>query len=145
MARIPSALREYVVERALGLCEYCQTAQIVVVTMEVDHIIPESAGGPTHPDNICLICRGCNSFKHHFQTGIDSETGQEVALFNPRTQDWEDHFRWSNDGTLLIGRTSTGNATIARLRINREDAVVSRQKWVQAGWHPPRIDRFPLE
>jgi len=47
MTRISEALRNTVIHRANGLCEYCQTAQIIVVTMEVDHIVPEVAGGLT--------------------------------------------------------------------------------------------------
>lgn len=40
MARISEALRQQITERASGLCEYCQTAELIVVTLEVDHIIP---------------------------------------------------------------------------------------------------------
>jgi hypothetical protein len=144
MAHISDALRQQITERARGLCEYCQTAQIIVVTMEVDHIEPQIAGGETHPDNLCLVCRGCNSFKQDFQTGFDPDTEQKVTLFNPRTQQWEQHFQWSDDGITLIGLTATGRATIQRLRMNREGILASRRLWVQAGWHPPKTDHFPL-
>ncbi len=144
MAYISDVLRQHVTERASGLCEYCQTAQAIVVVMEVDHVVPEAAGGQTEADNLCLACRGCNSFKQDFQMGIDPETGQETALFNPRTQHWEMHFQWSGDGSLLIGLTPTGRATIARLRMNRESVIDSRRLWVEAGWHPPKPGRFPL-
>ena len=33
-------------------------------------------------------------------------TRKKVQLFNPRKQDWDEHFRWSNDGTQIIGQTS---------------------------------------
>src|SRR4051812_4215527 len=98
MAQISDALRQQVTERAHGLCEYCQTAQIIVVTMEVDHIVPVAAGGATQADNLCLTCRGCNSFKQDFQTGVDPDSDQKVSLFNPRTERWSDHFRWSDEG-----------------------------------------------
>ena len=144
MAHISDALRQEITERAHGLCEYCQTAQIIVVTMEIDHIEPQVAGGETHSDNLCLVCRGCNSFKQDFQTGLDPDTEQNVTLFNPRTQQWEQHFQWSDTGITLIGLTATGRATIQRLRMNREGILTSRRLWVQAGWHPPRVDLFPL-
>jgi len=47
MASISKALRRQVTERAGGRCEYCQTLLVIVVEMEVDHIIPTSAGGRT--------------------------------------------------------------------------------------------------
>jgi hypothetical protein len=113
--------------------------------MEVDHIIPISAGGESHLDNFSFVCRGCNSFKHDFQTGIDPDTNRSVVLFNPRIERWEDHFEWSEDGTLIIGLSPTGRATIDRLRMNRPGIVASRRLWVEAGWHPPRSGRFPLK
>jgi hypothetical protein len=144
MATVSKEQRQRVTERAHGLCEYCQSAEIIVVTMEVDHIIPISAGGETHLDNLCLVCRGCNSFKHVFLTAIDPDTNQNAALFNPRIERWEDHFKWSEDGTLIIGLSATGRATIERLRMNRPGIVASRRLWVEAGWHPPRANHFPL-
>jgi hypothetical protein len=144
MARISNALRQQVIERAQGLCEYCQTAQIIVVTMEIDHIVPQIASGETNLDNLCLTCRGCNSFKQAYQTGVDPRTDEEILLFNPRIQIWHQHFHWSKDGTLIVGLTPTGHATIERLHMNREEIIASRQLWVQVGWHPPQSGRFPL-
>jgi hypothetical protein len=138
MAYISESLRQEVTDRARGRCEYCQTQQVIVVSMEIDHIVPEAAGGETTLDNLCLACVGCNGFKMDFQSGIDPETEQEARLFNPRTQALQDHFRWSDDGLQVIGLTATGRATLARVRMNREAVVNSRRRWVQAGWHPPQ-------
>lgn len=138
MAFISKALRERVTERARGLCEYCQTAQSIVIEMEIDHIVPESASGETTEDNLCLACASCNSAKGSTQTSTDPQTSETVLLFNPRTQFWSDHFQWSTDGILLIGLTASGRATIARLKVNRDIIVKARQRWVKAGWHPPK-------
>ena len=138
MAYISDSLRQEVTERAHGRCEYCQTQQVIVVSMEIDHIVPESASGETTLDNLCLACVGCNGFKLDFQTGIDPETEREAPLFNPRVQNWRDHFHWSDDGLQIIGLTTVGRATITRLRMNRDAMVNSRRRWVQAGWHPPK-------
>lgn len=138
MAYISENLRQQVTERARGRCEYCQTQQVIVVSMEIDHIVPESAGGETTPDNLCLACVGCNGFKLDFQSGIDPETEQESQLFNPRVQNWRDHFQWSDDGLRVRGLTAIGRATITRLRMNRDAVVNSRRRWVEAGWHPPK-------
>lgn len=137
MAAISPALRELVVQRARGLCEYCQTPMAIVIEMEIDHIQPESLGGETSPENSCLACISCNTRKHDAITGIDPETGHSVPLFNPRLQIWGEHFRWNDNGTLLIGLTPTGRATTSRLKINRDVVVKARERWVKAGWHPP--------
>jgi hypothetical protein len=138
LAYIGQALRRLVVERAGGRCEYCRTAQAIVVEMEVDHIVPESAGGATDPDNLCLTCVACNGFKLAHQTGSDPETGEDTPLFHPRSQRWDEHFGWSEGGTRILGLTPTGRATVARLRMNRERVVEARRLWIEAGWHPPQ-------
>jgi len=66
-------------------------------------------------------------------------SGTTVALFNPRTQVWADHFRWSADGTYIIGLTPVGRATVEALQLNNEVAIEVRRNWVLAGWHPPEM------
>jgi hypothetical protein len=131
-------MRRRVISRAQGRCEYCQTQQIIVVSMEIDHILPEAAGGKTNLANLCFACIGCNGFKLDFRTGVDAQTGKEARLFNPRTQKWRDHFAWSEDGVYVVGLTATGRAAVERLRMNREAMVIARRMWVSAGWHPPK-------
>jgi hypothetical protein len=139
MAHIPEAQRKQVYERAKGYCEYCRAAQMIIVEMEIDHIVPESVGGKTEIDHLCLSCGPCNRHKQSSQTGIDPETDDEVLLYNPRLQNWDEHFVWSEDGVYLIGLTPTGRATIVRLRINAERRITARRHWVMAGWHPPKL------
>jgi hypothetical protein len=143
MAHIPPTLRQAVVERARGRCEYCLTWQAIVVEMEVDHVQPEAAGGLTEMANLCLTCVGCNGFKLAFRTAPDPETGEETRLFNPRRDRWDEHFQWSDDGTSAIGLTAVGRATVVRLRMNRPRLREARRLWVQAGWHPPDATRAP--
>jgi hypothetical protein len=138
MAYLSETLRQAVINRAKSCCEYCQIQKLVVVYMEIDHIIPESQGGKTISENLCLACVGCNGFKLDFQTGIDPKTKQETKLYNPRTQKWYEHFQWSDDSLLVLGQSAVGRATIERLRMNREEIVASRRIWVEAGWHPPK-------
>ncbi len=138
MAFISKSLRDFVTRRANGRCEYCQTPQAIVIEMEVDHIRPESAGGETIESNLCLSCIGCNHHKNDAQTGTDPQTNLATELFNPRTQHWKEHFRWSENGTQVVGLTAIGRATIERLKMNREIVIRARERWVKAGWHPPR-------
>lgn len=137
MTYISAILREQVKQRARGYCEYCQAWSRAILFMEIEHITPDSAGGTTQLDNLAYACRGCNNLKKAFQTGFDVETDSEVVLYNPRQQNWHEHFQWDTTGTVLIGLTPTGRATIMRLKMNRTEVVEARELWVAAGWHPP--------
>jgi hypothetical protein len=68
---------------------------------------------------------------------IIPQSGQQVSLFNPRTQKWSIHFKWSQDGTEIIGVTDIGCATINALKLNNELSVVTRRFWVLLGEFPP--------
>ena len=137
-AKIPSDLRQRV-ERAAGYrCGYCLTPQeITGLKMDVDHILPEAAGGDTVEENLWLACVACNRAKHDQVYGRDPSTGDAVRLFNPRDQRWTEHFAWSPDGTQIVGLTSCGRATVEHLRMNNLDVVTARYLWVLVGWWPP--------
>jgi 5-methylcytosine-specific restriction endonuclease McrA len=85
-------------------------------SFSTEHIVPEILGGDSAEDNLARACQGCNNFKYTKTTGIDPITLQEVPLFHPRRDVWEEHFAWSRDLTELIGLTPTGRATIVELR-----------------------------
>ena len=36
-----------------------------LISFEIDHQLPESKGGDLNPDNLQLVCRGCNRTKGH--------------------------------------------------------------------------------
>ena len=89
--------------------------------------------------NLWLGCPLCNAHKADQTSASDPLTGETVALFNPRTQDWFEHFRWSDDGLRIIGLTPIGRATVIALHLSDDpDALQVRSYWVLAGWHPPR-------
>jgi hypothetical protein len=106
------------------------------VTFEIDHIIPQSAGGETALENLCLCCPTCNRHKAARLTAFDPDSGQEVPLFHPRRQIWEEHFAWSEDKARVIGLTAVGRATVEALRMNRPQMVMLRRYWVALGLHP---------
>jgi hypothetical protein len=66
----------------------------------------------------------CNLHKGPNLTGIDPETGAVTELFNPRRQDWVDHFAW--DGIYLVSSTPIGRTTIRVLNMNSEDQLALR-------------------
>ncbi len=45
-----------------GICVGCDT-HFPFRVMEVDHILPRTRGGTDHPDNLQLLCSGCNRSK----------------------------------------------------------------------------------
>ncbi|MCK4315526.1 MAG: HNH endonuclease [Anaerolineae bacterium] len=135
---IPPKLRRLVAQDARYRCGYCLTPQrIIGRPMVMDHLLPESQGGPTVRENLWLACRRCNEFKGDRTHAVDPLTGATVPLFNPRAQSWVVHFTWSEDGTEIVGLTATGRAAVAALRLNNAEIVAARSLWVQAGWHPP--------
>jgi hypothetical protein len=139
MSKISLALRQRLAMEAEERCGYCQSQQQYVLgRLEVDHIIPVAAGGTDDEENLWLSCRLCNSYKGTQVRAIDPISGKQVNLFNPRTQNWGDHFLWSAEGTQIVGLTPCGRATVIALQLNNVLAVMVRQAWVRAGWHPPQ-------
>jgi hypothetical protein len=106
--------------------------------MHVEHIIPLTKGGRSTEENLCLSCAWCNSFKGAKTAAVDPITQEQVSLFHPRRQQWEEHFFWSEDGAQILGLTAIGRATILALQMNNKFIVPSRRLWKTAGWHPPQ-------
>jgi len=93
--------------------------------------------GPTAAENLALSCQGCNSHKFTKTEAIDPLTKQPVPLFNPRIQQWTEHFTWNQDCSLVIGLTPIGRATVAALHLNRPGVINLRQALYAVGKHPP--------
>jgi 5-methylcytosine-specific restriction endonuclease McrA len=105
---IARALREQIAADARHRCGYCLTsARIIGAPMEIDHIIPESLGGPTFRENLWLACSMCNDHKGNRIAAPDPRTGEVVRFFDPRRQVWSEQFEWSREGDVIIGRTVT--------------------------------------
>ena len=118
--------RAAVWERAGGRCEYCGVRQVDApfVRFHVEHIVPVKHGGGDSADNLALACDRCNLHKGPNLTGIDSESGEIAALFDPRHEDWDEHFGY--DGPLVVGLTPTGRASVAVLNMNAPRRVQLR-------------------
>jgi hypothetical protein len=69
---------------------------------------------------------------------LDILSNQSVPLFNPRTQRWSEHFRWSaSDAVILEPLTATGRATVALLELNSQQHLGIRRLLMARGLHPP--------
>lgn len=135
---ISEKLRRRVAANAQYRYGYCLKQEIITGTpMEIDHIIPEALGGSSDEDNLWLACSQCNGFKSDTIVLSDELTGENVALFNPRHQQWSEHFRWIKEGLYVEGITATGRVTVKKLQMNNLLVVRARAIWIAAGWHPP--------
>lgn len=138
-AYIPDGLKSQIQQVDCRRCCYCLTTEANSgIPMTFDHIQPRSKGGVTSFENVCLACRTCNEYKSDSTEAGDPLTGEIVSLFNPRTQQWSEHFAWSLDATKVQGVTAIGRATVAALRMNNPVVVAARYRWAINGWHPPQ-------
>ena len=126
--------------RAQQRGEYCKSPEhFSLDSFTIDHILPVAAAGSDTLENLALACHNCNNRKQDDLTALDPQTGITTALFHPRTDSWENHFRWSEDALTIEPLTSVGRTTIARLQLNRTGAINVRRALLALGEeHPGR-------
>lgn len=127
--------RQAVRERARGTCEYCRLPDSLAAVLDfhVEHVRPRQHGGTDELENLAFACLWCNLKKGPNLAGI-SHSGQLVRLYNPRTDEWAEHFEWQ--GTTLFGLTEIGQATVTVLDINGEEQVSLREQLLLEGLFP---------
>lgn len=76
---------------------------------------------------------------------MDPETGEDVALYNPRKHDWQEHFIWLVDELRIVGLASTGRVTVVALGFNRERVLNIRSADIAVNRHPPADDPVQTE
>lgn len=112
-------------------------------TFHIDHVFPVAAGGVTAEDNLALACVSCSLRKAARRTATDTDTGEDVPIYSPRRQAWDEHFGW--DGVVLVGKTAVGRATIAALALNRPIALAIRAEEAAFRRHPSSRVESPGE
>jgi len=78
----------------------------------------------------------CSLFKSDQQTALDPSTSTLVRLFNPRLDDWDEHFFVSFNSDLIQGLSQIGRATVDSLRMNRDLQREARGAWLRLGFYP---------
>ncbi len=120
-----------VAERAGYVCEYCRAPESVFnFNFEIDHFIPLSKGGKDDLENLVLACRACNAYKAFHQIGLMKEK-EDISLFNPRQNAWNEHFQFNFETFELEGLTKIGEGTINRLKMNDSVQIRARILWIQ--------------
>jgi hypothetical protein len=124
--------RAQVRDRANRRCEYCQKLeQVSTYGFHVDHIIPIAHGGNSEMENLAWACFECNVSKGRDISSYDPITGELTPLFNPRRQNWADHF--ALDKWVIVGKTAVGRVTISILLLNHPDQIMTRRQLIEAG------------
>jgi HNH endonuclease len=135
-----ASLRKAVCERATDCCEYCQMQAVLSHDpFSAEHIIPVSKGGQDDLENLAWSCLGCNLYKSTTTHSYDLLSGDLVPIYNPRIEKWSDNFQWSENFTILVGKTPIGRVAIIKLKLNRLGLVNLRKIFVAAEKHPPSI------
>jgi hypothetical protein len=133
---VSAALRRAVAERAKHCCEYCGIPEdAVLVPHEPDHIIGEQHGGDTSLNNLAYACFRCNRYKGPNIATRDPLTSGLIPLFNPRIEQWSDHFQL--DGAVIVPLTPVGRGTVLLLRFNDEPRVLLRAELIRQGRYRP--------
>jgi HNH endonuclease len=126
VAKLSKELRQQVFNRANSKCEYCLLAVAdTPYGHQIDHIIPRQHGGKDELENLALCCSRCNRHKGPNLASLDPESGEIIALFNPRKQTWSEHFRLE-DG-VFIALSAVGQVSITILKLNTEQRIAERK------------------
>jgi HNH endonuclease len=137
---IAVAIQRAVIERAKGYCEYCLLpVAFSPNAFNFEHITPLIKNGLTDLLNLAYSCGGCNAHKKDKIQALDPLTRQLFPLFNPRLDNWKDHFEWSEEDLYIIGKTPVGRATAHLLKVNRTGNVNLRKLLIMAELHPPDL------
>jgi len=100
----------------------------------MEHIVAEKHGGSSEADNLALACPHCNRFKGSDLGSLDSETGILTPFFNPRMQNWDEHFQL--DGAMIVPLSAEGRVTVKILQLNHPERLLERERLIKVNQYP---------
>ena len=131
---ISHAKKKIIIERASHRCEYCHVPEFLSsFDYHIEHIIALQHGGSSLLNNLAYCCSPCNWKKGTNIAIILEFGGNLVPLFNPRMQNWFEHFE-INKGKL-IALSDVGKATIKLLELNLPMKIEERFEMSLAGFY----------
>ena len=134
---INAELRRRVIARADELCEYCLIrARELIPDCEVDHIVSEKHDGATHEDNLAYACFLCNRYKGSDVGSFVPGTNTLVRFYNPRTDQWADHFAFAGDNITILSQSEIGEVTARIFNFNHPNRLSERQELQASGLYP---------
>jgi len=84
--------------------------------------------------NLALACLRCNRHKGPNVGSFDPLTGQLTPFFDPRRQQWAEHFRLEQ--AEIIPLTPEARVKVRILRLNDADRMAERQALLNVGLYP---------
>jgi hypothetical protein len=127
--------KQHVAERAGFKCEYCLLPEKVsFYTFHVDHIRSLKHFDSSLLKNLAYCCPECNHFKGTDIATFLNSSDSLIRFFNPRTDDWDEHFEL-NDGAIS-GITPIGIATENIFKFNETDRLIFRRQLISLSQYP---------
>ena len=131
---IPHRIKINVAQRADFRCEYCQLPdKISFYTFHIDHIKSIKHGGLSTLDNLAYCCPDCN-FNKGSDIGSFIENDQIIRFFNPRIDNWHEHFEIVNG--FILSKTDISKVTERIFKFNDSDRIIFRQQLIQLKQYP---------
>jgi hypothetical protein len=81
--------------------------------------VAEKHDGETDENNLCLSCFECNRHKGSDIASYDRVAEEIVRLFNPRRDQWSEHFQL--EGAQILALTPIGRVTVKLLQLNKRE------------------------
>lgn len=130
---LSNKLKELVPKRANFRCEYCLlSAEFSYFPFHIEHIISIKHGGKSTSLNLAFACPLCNLKKGSDIATFLTNPNTLIRFFNPRTDNWDDHFHAENTG-LIVAKTTIGAATIKIFNFNHPDSIIERSEMMRFG------------
>jgi hypothetical protein len=95
---IPTELRRLIWRRDNGRCTRCWGGRRLV---QLDHIVPWSAGGPDTSTNLRLMCAPCNKERSNYRTADDSPAVPVTRACDGCIRDWVRRFGYTRFGRII--------------------------------------------
>ena len=140
---ISPEIRQQVAARADFLCEYCLIAEEdTFFGCEVEHIISLKHCGSSELENLAYACAFCNRHKGS-DIGSITESSEFSRFFNPRTDQWANHFQ--SDGVIIKPISAIGEVTARILQFNHRDQILERQALSEVRRYPNKAALIRIE
>jgi hypothetical protein len=103
------------------------------LVFHVDHIVAKQHLDEVtdDPESLAWACSECNYHKGPNLVSIDPNSKKQADLFNPRHDEWNEHF--AVDRGKIVGLTSAGRATARLLNMNAPRLVRLRRQLIENG------------
>ncbi|TDE11958.1 HNH endonuclease [Dyadobacter psychrotolerans] len=129
-------MRKQVAEAAGFQCEYCLIHEKdAYFGCEIDHVVSIKHGGSSVLQNLAYSCMICNLYKGS-DLGSITETGKLIRFYNPRIDNWNEHFLIQ--GNAIIPVNEIGKVTARIFRFNEIERRMERDALQEIGLYPKR-------